>query len=241
MRCDAMRCDAMRCDAMRCDAMRCDAMRCDAMDGWMDGWMKYFLTLFEKSTIQTSARTGIAGLVLSGLVYDSAVYPELVHQSLTSWPLQFKLRASNMPYNYNLFSRHAPAIKLTVGTDGNGKCNLELDLVLYTIGTFCVVLIIYVVTRGWKGYTAPEEVDLGPVQMSERCALDEAIPRRRPFCTSKSPARTTQRPTSFTQMTLVVSTLWIIGCGREQLPFPSKLTGNLVSDLTVFSNGRPIM
>ncbi|KAI8432505.1 hypothetical protein MSG28_013506 [Choristoneura fumiferana] len=46
-------------------------------DGRMDGWMKYFLTLFEKSTIQASARTGIAGLVLSGLVYDSAVYPEL--------------------------------------------------------------------------------------------------------------------------------------------------------------------
>ncbi|KAI8438110.1 hypothetical protein MSG28_010742 [Choristoneura fumiferana] len=59
----------------------CDtAMRCD---GWMDE-----TSLFEKSTIQTSARTGIAGLVLSGLVYDSAVYPELVHQSLTSWPLQ---------------------------------------------------------------------------------------------------------------------------------------------------------
>lgn len=76
---------------------------------------------------------------------------------------RFKLRASNMPYK--LFSKNVPDIKLTVGSYSKSKCTVELDLVLYTIGTFCVVLIIYVVTRGWKGYTAPEEVDLGPVQV----------------------------------------------------------------------------
>jgi hypothetical protein len=50
--------------------------------------------------------------------------------------------------------------KLTMGDifSGNG-------LFAYTLLTFFVVLCLYFATKDWKGFTAPEEVDLGVVRV----------------------------------------------------------------------------
>lgn len=43
--------------------------------------------------------------------------------------------------------------------------SLSLDLLVYTALTFFVIFVIYAVTKDWKGFTSPEEVDLGVVRV----------------------------------------------------------------------------
>ncbi|KAF9409358.1 hypothetical protein HW555_011252 [Spodoptera exigua] len=56
-------------------------------------------------------------------------------------------------------------IKVTLDTAGLFKYNQSHTLLVYTALTFIVVFIIYLATKDWKGYTSPEEVDLGTVQV----------------------------------------------------------------------------
>ncbi|KAF9795089.1 hypothetical protein SFRURICE_004461 [Spodoptera frugiperda] len=57
------------------------------------------------------------------------------------------------------------SIKVTLDTAGFSKYSQNHNLLVYTVLTFVVVFLIYMATKDWKGYTSPEEVDLGTVQV----------------------------------------------------------------------------
>lgn len=60
-------------------------------------------------------------------------------------------------------------IKVTLDT--KSLRNLTPDhnnLLVYTLLTFLLVLGIYFLTKDWKGFTAPEEVDIGSVRLTPR-------------------------------------------------------------------------
>lgn len=60
-------------------------------------------------------------------------------------------------------------IKVTLDTESLRNLSPEHNnLITYTLLTFLVVIAIYFLTKDWKGFTAPEEVDLGSVRISPR-------------------------------------------------------------------------
>lgn len=54
------------------------------------------------------------------------------------------------------------SIKVSLDTSGMSKFYHNY-LLVYTALTLFVVLLVYAITKDWKGYTSPEEVDLGTV------------------------------------------------------------------------------
>ncbi|PZC87114.1 hypothetical protein B5X24_HaOG201350 [Helicoverpa armigera] len=62
-------------------------------------------------------------------------------------------------------SRGKSNFKVTLDTAALSRYHQSFSLLVYTALTFFVVLLIYVATKDWKGYTCPEEVDLGAVQV----------------------------------------------------------------------------
>lgn len=62
-------------------------------------------------------------------------------------------------------SRAKSCFKVTLGS-GSMKQQIQgSGLFMYTVLTFLAVLAIYLTTKDWKGFTAPEEVDLGAVRV----------------------------------------------------------------------------
>lgn len=51
-------------------------------------------------------------------------------------------------------------------------------LFMYTMLTFLVVLAIYLGTKDWKGFTSPEEVDLGVVRVPNHACRRKHTPHR---------------------------------------------------------------
>ncbi|XP_022828404.1 uncharacterized protein LOC111357830 [Spodoptera litura] len=56
-------------------------------------------------------------------------------------------------------------IRVTLDTAGLYNYSQSHSLLGYTALTFIIVFLIYLATKDWKGYTSPEEVDLGTVQV----------------------------------------------------------------------------
>lgn len=69
------------------------------------------------------------------------------------------------------FKQQSAKSSIKVTLDTKSLRNLTPDhnnLIVYTLLTFLVVLGIYFITKDWKGFTAPEEVDIGSVRLTPR-------------------------------------------------------------------------
>ncbi|RVE50571.1 hypothetical protein evm_004798 [Chilo suppressalis] len=54
--------------------------------------------------------------------------------------------------------------RVTLG-QGNLKKFHANNMFIYTVMTFLFVLAVYLTTKDWKGFTSPEEVDLGAISV----------------------------------------------------------------------------
>lgn len=70
-------------------------------------------------------------------------------------------------------------IKVILDTESLRNITRENNnLLTYTLLTFVVVLALYLLTKDWKGFTAPEEIDLGSVRVM-RHTIRQKLNRRK--------------------------------------------------------------